>query len=461
MSLIVGLISGGLLLGSALLQIRDVDLYWHLRAGQELRDGVPVDAIGSAWSYARDSIPWVTTQWLAEVTLHAVHASMGWAGLVAYRTITAAVAVALLAYSTLRGRPVILAGFPYLIAALATVAVSQERSNQASLIGAAGLGGVLISGLSQGRLPRWWLLLPATWIWASFHGGWVLVPMTLLLIALGRALDHGIRDRVAVGAVGLGLATVVTGTLTPAGTASTFAIFRFSGATDAIQEWRPTEPMHGLGYLTAVMAVLLVISLARTMSPVSVVVVSSILLIYSWTAVRNVAPALLLLAPLVADRLVAAFREVGRSPEPRWSAPSGMIAAGVLVTVGLAMLPGRELLPTDDYPVGLAARIAELPGAQRVLNEYNVAGMVLFFAGRDDQVGIDGRTDRYGSDYIDSYLDLTSLKGDWRPLLAELAPTSALLEADGPLAHVLVAERGWVVVAEEGDWVLLSGAEAK
>jgi hypothetical protein len=446
---------GLLLYGATLMKLRDVDLYWHLRAGLELLNKVPPRQVGADWSYAADPKPWVTTQWLAEVTLRLLFAAGSWPALVAYREITASICVAILAFGTLRGRPTSLAAFPFLIAATAAIATSQERSNQATLLGAALLGPVLARGLKQGQLTRWWLLLPGTWIWANFHGGWILVPMTFAVVALSRALDHGMRDQVALKALGLGTAATLVGTLTPAGAASTLAIFRFSAATDAIEEWQPTAPLDGLGYLTAMMAIIIIISLSRSSTPRSVVLASVVFLLFSWTAVRNVAPALLLLAPLVADRLSLAFPRVGREPEPRWSAPAGVILAATCLVAGLGMLPGRDLLPRQEYPVRLAGSIKELPGAQRVLNDYNASGLVLFLAGTDDQVGIDGRTDRYGSQYIEDYIGLKSLHGDWESMLEDLDPTCALIEEDTALAHVLVEERGWTNVGRESGYVLL------
>ena len=101
-----------------------------------------------------------------------------------------------------------------------------------------------------------------------------------------------------------------------------------------------------------------------------------------------------------------------------------------------------------------------MPGPQRVLNDYNVAGFVLYFAKPADQVAIDGRTDRYGAEYIKSYVGLKDLTGGWESLLAELDPTVALLEKDSALAHVLVSEKSWAQIGQDGDWVLLSAPSA-
>jgi hypothetical protein len=133
--------------------------------------------------------------------------------------------------------------------------------------------------------------------------------------------------------------------------------------------------------------------------------------------------------------------------------------AGLFLLGGLATLPGRDLLPRAEFPLQLAREVGDLPGAQRVLNDYNVAGLVLYFAGRDDRVAIDGRTDRYGAEYIDDYIGMKSLQGEWEAMLRDLGPTSALLEGDSALAHVLVAERGWTTIGREGNWVLLAPPE--
>ena len=177
-------------------------------------------------------------------------------------------------------------------------------------------------------------------------------------------------------------------------------------------------------------------------------------LVFSWTAWRNVAPGLALASPLVAHRLEMAFPRVPRS-EPKWSVPVGICIAVALTLISLIGLAGREHLPRNSEPIDLAMRIAELPAGQRVLNDYNASGMALYFGGAGTKVGIDGRADRYGSDYIQAYVDMKNLRGDWQQLLQELDPTSALIEEDTALAHVLQEERDWRVIGRQNGWVLM------
>ena len=454
-ALVLGLVSGIAVYLTSVTSLRDIDLYWHLLAGWELLSGASASSIGTDWSFAPDPLPWTSTQSAAEVLLAAIHDASGWAGVAAYRVVTAALALAALAWSTLRNRPKALAGFPYLLALVMVAFVSQDRPQQFTLMGACLLGGVLVTGLVDRELPKWWLILPATAVWSNLHGGWVLVPFVLSLVSLGILVDTGIRTRQAwTGFLLSGLA-FGAGYLTPAGTVGLTAALRLSKATGVIAEWEAIQPAYGFGWLTvAMLGVILIGWVASESLPRSEAVVVLLLLAFTWLAWRNLAPGLALLAPLAAHRLSRGFPAVGR-PEPGWSAPLGIIAALVLTVAGLVNVSTKTNLPTDTEPIGLARAIATLPPGQRVLNDYNTSGIVLYFGGNGTRVAVDGRFDRYGAEYIEDYMSMMWLKGEWARLLDSLAPTSALLKADSALAYVLSEVRGWTVVQEENDYVLL------
>ena len=127
---------------------------------------------GLDWTFAPVPRDWASTQWLSELLLYWVHVAGGWAALAWFRVLTTAIAIATTAWTTLRGRPLVLAGFPFVVSVVAIAFVSQERPQQATLIGAAILGGVLLDGVdrvsapslvptpaSDGRVgePPWWL----------------------------------------------------------------------------------------------------------------------------------------------------------------------------------------------------------------------------------------------------------------------------------------------------------------
>ncbi len=452
---VLGLLVGLMIFATSTTALRDIDLFWHLLAGKELAAGVPPSALGQDWNLTSASQPWTTTQWLSEWLLFQLHSVGGWYALAALRVVTAATAIGILAQTTLRGRNAALAGLPFIVAAIAIALASQERPQQATLIGAAVLGGTLVRGLSAGRLPRWFFLVPATTLWANLHGGWVLAPAMLALVAVGRMLDHGPRDRIAHRGFALAALAGCAGLLSPAGPYGLTAVFSFSRSASLIREWQAVQPTHGLGVLTLLMLAMIAIGWSRSNDvPRSEVLTAFACLVFSWLAWRNIAPGLALLAPLVAQRLELAFPTV-RWTEPRWSRPVGMGLAVALTGIGLLGMVGRTHLPIDTQPIKLAALISDMPTGQRVLNHYNVAGDVLYFGGAGTRVGIDGRSDMYGADYIRAYLDLQDLSGDWKTLLAELDPTVALIKDDTALVHVLTEERGWEVLGRDNEWILL------
>ena len=455
-SLVVGIACGLLILRVGWGPLRDGDLYWHILAGQELAEGTPADSLGLDWTYAAGDLPWTSTQWLSELLFYWLHSAGSWSSLAAFRVVTAAIAIAVLAFTTLKGRPVSLAGFPFLLAAGAVALISQERPQQFTLIGAACLSGVLVRGLGPGLLPRWWIVLPATAIWANLHGGWILVPAILGMTTIGRLLDHGWRDTCGRSAALMSVAALGLGVLTPARVDGITATLRFSRATSNLVEWGSTVPMSAAGFVTVLMLMLIAVAWSRPGKvPRSEVFSVLILLMFAWTAWRNMTPGVVLLAPLIAESLTRAFPQLAHRQEPVWSKRAGVAAAGIMTLAALGSIPGRAHLPTEQNPVELARRIAELEPGQHVLNDYNVAGLVLYFGGEGTRVAIDGRADRYGAEYINSHILLNDLKGNWEQRLKELAPTSALIKTDTALAFYLVTEKGWEVVDVDGEYSLM------
>jgi hypothetical protein len=461
-SAVLGVIAGLAIVGNAMTELRDIDLYWHVLAGRELLDGLSPSQLGQAWSFAPDPLPWTSTQWLAEILFAVLYNAAGWAGLAAFRVATAAIAITVLARVTLHRRPAALAGFPFLIAMVLIAFVSQERPQQFTFIGAAALGGVLVAGLVEQRLPRWWILAPPTALWANLHGGWVLVPVVMGLVALGALVDRGPRDPMLRRALGLAALATLAGCMTPSGLQGLLAPLRFSSAAELVNEWEAVRPTTALGWVSILMLVLFLVGWsASRMIPRSELVAVVALLVFTWLAWRNLTPGMALLAPLAAHRLVEGFPGVGR-PEPRWSVPVGIASAGALTVLALGLVTVKDHLPRTEQPFGLIERIGGLPAGQRVLNDYNVAGAVLFFGGDGVQVAIDGRTDRYGADYIEAYTSMLALRGEWSALLEELDPNAALVKGEAAIAHVLTSERGWQQLGEEenGFVLLVPGAGA-
>ncbi len=451
----------------ALRPILDIDLYWHLVVGDELRSGVPISQAGQGWSFAPVPDTWVSSQWLAEMTLSWLNTLGGFPALVLYRVLTALAALAVTAWVTLRGRPLRAAVIPFALAATALGSTSQERSQQLTYLLAPLVGWWAERLLREGRLPRWWIVLPLTVLWANYHGGWVLLPAVLCLTAVARWVTRGVRDRPAWSAVLLSAATFLAAMVSPLGPANSLTALAFSrAASSQIAEWGRVALWSDQGWQLGVILLLAVLAwcFGRTRirkSDAGEVVLVLGMVTFGFLAYRNITPTVLVLAPLLAGVLARALpapAHQGRAMLGRtaWA----MAFAGVVAGVVLCFVPVRDLHP--KVPVELYARIGAHPGTMRVLDTYNVAGPLLWYAGGPGQVqlAIDGRTDRYGAPYIDRYLDtLLAARPGWAAMLAELRPDVAVLYSGEALTGALAAKR-WRTVAQERGVVLMVPPDA-
>jgi len=177
-------------------------------------------------------------------------------------------------------------------------------------------------------------------------------------------------------------------------------------------------------------------------------------LAFGLLAYRNAIVALLLIAPVVADRLAATYPDPVRERSSRER--RGLAIAATVILLATVVLPIIRVAVTptipSNVPSRLLATLRTLDPPPRVLNDYNVAGPILAFGGRS-QVAIDGRAD-LSSPLLPKYLELIGAQGDFDPLLDKLRPTAALVARKSGIVRVL-RERGWTEADRQQGYVLL------
>lgn len=447
--------------------IRDIDSYWHLLVGREILAGVPVAEAGRGWSMAPVADTWVSAQWLAEVVLAKLESIGGLQALLVYRVVTLTAGLAVLACVTLVRRPVRPGVLAFTLGALMLSITSQERSQNLTFLLAPLVGWWAERLWRQGRLPRWWIVLPLVVVWSNWHGGWVILPIALVVAALARMLDHGVRDRTSWYAVLLAAGTFAAACVSPSGIANALAVVRFSSSTAQILEWQPVTfwDWSAIAFVPLLLAIVVAWARGRVRPSRGELFLVLVLVAFATLAWRNLAPATLMLAPITVGIVARAMGEADPAPAlPRPRLWRTAWASGVVgLALGLFLAMTQTPVVDPDIPGGLLARLKATTAPQRVIDTYNVSGPLLFFAGPPPHVvvGIDGRADRYGGDYLRRYQGgLLGARPGWQDLLGELAPTSALLLKDEALAGVLVDQKGWVEVAREGDYVLLRAPDA-
>jgi hypothetical protein len=442
--------------------IRDIDAYWHVLLGREILDGVSPALAGRGWSFAPVTDDWVSTQWMGETVSAWLDERFGLRALLLLRAASTLMVLGTLYLVTVRRRPVRAGAWLFVAGALAAGFYSQERPQQVTLILVPVVGWWIDRAWRKAQLPRWWYVMPLVAVWSNFHGGWVLLPLGLGLAALARVLDHGWRDETARGALLLALLAGLSSAVSPLGLGNTFSALRFSSATARIQEWSPLELWDWTSIPLVLVMGIAVVSWARgavrpTKGELALVLP---LLLFATAAWRNMTPIVLLLAPILTGSLARALGLA--DPPPPTERLSGARATASLAALGIcaafaAALIQAPVIPAD-VPSTLITRIRDADAPQRILNAYNISGPLLYGAGPPPHitVGIDGRADRYGAEYIDRYEDaMMNGRPGWSDLVDQLAPTAALLKTDRALPELLIGSKRWVEVAREGEWVLL------
>lgn len=442
--------------------IRDVDSYWHVRIGDELRSGAPIVGLGESWAWYDPPEPWTTSQWLSEWTMSWLVDALGWDGLVYAKFLVTTLLVVLLGALALVSRDGWSSTFVFAVAALHLATVVQVRPVLVSYVGTLAIGAIAARVLRYG-LPPPWYVVPGVAIWANFHGQWIVAPLALgLAVALqyvrGPRPDRAYTRRSA----GVLLATLVAGCLNPLGWRSLLLPLQFTSATDHLIEWQPTQPWSW-GFLP--MATLVALLAARWLwggvhASLEEVLYAAVWVTFAMVATRNVTTALLILTALALlprhRQAATEFERDGADPPSRSRRGTliGLSAAFTLAVSASALSSVDALAQTQ--PLRIATQLRANEGELTVLNDYNVAGVLVALGPPQLQVGIDGRAERYGAEYISRYLDALALRGDtWSTLLREMEPDVAVLEVDSPMRHILEEDREWIASLVDGDYVLL------
>jgi hypothetical protein len=286
---------------------------------------------------------------------------------------------------------------------------------------------------------------------------WVLVPVVMGVLVVGLAVDRPVdwRRRAQRAAV-VGAGSVLLAAMTPAGPRLAYWSLVVRDTARDISEWQPTTlaDKYGLVYLAVFLLWVMAVSRsARRVPPAEVLWMCSMLLL-GLQAGRNIAPTVILMAPVAASALTQTCGvHLARLPRLRVHAavPLALIVTAASLATVVHVQRGTVV---DGLPYRIVADLESRPGTVRVLNDYDVGGFLTGVGAPKISVAIDGRTDNYDPDFVHRYLRAVSLLVDWRDVVAELDPDAAVTDMAGPLNEEL-QNAGWTVVVEDGDYVLL------
>jgi hypothetical protein len=140
----------------------------------------------------------------------------------------------------------------------------------------------------------------------------------------------------------------------------------------------------------------------------------------------------------------------------RWHAVSALGVA-MLAALLFAPHPPKKFRPEFDpasYPASAVARISRdvlAKGASAHIFTYDQWGDYLIYRLYPrTRVFIDGRSDFYGSDFEQKYVDALNVKYGWEDTLARFGVDTILLPPSTPLTGALKISKSWRLIYDDG-----------
>lgn len=458
----------------------DGDVWWHIRAGEEiLRTGrVPnVDT----WSIVGAGRPWVSQDWMANVLLAAGNSLGPW-GETALSLLFGAIAVAsfwvLWRAIALRTPQIGWASrIVWLSIGLALAGpVMGVRVQVLDLLMATIVIWICWRYMVDPR-RRWLVGLPLVAVlWANLHAGWVLLFLIGGAVLVGEAADRLLRRQPGgASPLGwgqlrdLGLAIVAAGValvINPNGIGLYGYPLTTLGITSLsryVMEWFPASLGDLFGQMLAAFVVVgvlptLIFGRHRLRTADALVMVG--LCLMAWRAIRFLlivgpiggAIVAVVLAPIISQTAV------GRRLDPvlaRLAAPAirgrgrlHLVLAGLLVALGVSISVLRVSPPAQAaeiarvLPSHAAAWLELHPQGTRLFNRYEWGG----YLGEHQPsqlIFMDGRADVYGDALLRMYVSIIGVDGDPQVTLDRYRIDHAVFLPDTPLAAWFDASPNW------------------
>ena len=458
-----------LLSQGSLTLFRDSDTGWHVRNGETIlsRHALPRT---DPFSYTREGRPWFAWEWLSDAVLGSAYRLAGLPGV----AVLSALAIALMAWGvahfalSLGGNLFFTAGA--IVVLLGTTSIHWlARPHIFSWILALLFLGVAEHERHRLGRPGWpsraLCALPFVAIlWANLHGSFLLGPAILFLYAAGEWLDRRSGIRFATASLASLLATFIN----PYGWQlhdHVFSYLQNDYLMDHIAEFRSFS-FHSPGsmyvelFLLVAVAGTLALLRQRAFGPA---ILGLGMLHISLYSARHLPIAAVLLLPLC---VAALTREAKGFPglrpmldySERLLAIDRRIMGIVPALLALAIAIGgvmalarseRVGFNPEVFPVRASGFLEHAKG--RIFTKDQWGGYLIYrFAGHA-KVFIDGRSDFYGQDLLESYAQINEAKPGWDTALKQYDVRFVLVPPDTALASALQLSPNWKRVYS--DWV--------
>ncbi len=440
----------------------DTDTWWHLRSADFILSTHTIPPV-DPFSLTRGGQPWIDQSWLAQIVMLGFYRLLGGnIGLALYTAILATAGMACV-FAASEGNVYLRAFVAVLAATTAAVFWSARPQMMSFFLSALVL--YILFLYKWRKIDRLWLLPPLFILWVNLHSGFaigfIFMGGTIAGEVIGRVLkpvDPNVltwpmlRKLILIAVICAAVLVINPYTVQmwtyPFKTAGIGALEQF------IQEWASPD-FHGREtwpFLALLFGTFAAAGFSRRGWDWSdlILVCGTAFMALIWQ--RNFAVFAVAAAPVLARHLNTILENAGlhiaKSPPPRgmaivlnWTLLA-LVIVGVLFKCLIALnTPTVTQAQADSLPVKAAAYLNAHQPPGNLFNTYNWGGYLLF-AAPSYPVFVDGRTDLYGSDLLNTWR--SAILGDgWHDLFTKWGIKLVVIEHDSPLAAILRREPGW------------------
>jgi len=440
----------------------DPDLWWHLKAGQQIIDTRSIPHTDD-YSFTKQGSEWVAHEWLSEVIMQAIYRVSDLTGLVTIFSLIIVIAL-WLTYRRCDGKPYV-AGAVIVLAAAASSPLFGVRPQMLTLL----LASIYIFILEQSHTRRLWWLVPLMLLWVNLHAGFAL-GLALVGLYIIRAVLDGEWNQIRPLLIVLVLSTAMV-PLNPNG----FRMFSYPYETltspsmaALIQEWASPD-FHKTTYLP--LAILLLstfaaMALSPTRARPGEIFLVLITALGALRSVRHIPIFSLFAAPVLAKHFWAIVEDRGwdkslTGPETR---PTGI---KLLTNIGLLLAPfALTVTRVWDFashprnyealrnPVAAVEflKSQHLPGP--IYNRYGWGGYLIYQLYPEYRVYIDGRADVYGDAFFTETMQVYDGLENWKETFDQNGIQTVIIDTDVALATALRNDNEWSRVYEDEQAVI-------
>ena len=435
------------------------DIFWHLRAGQEILQSGHIPR-HNLFSSTFPDYPWLDGEWLFQVAVAWCYQSFGWLGIAVFKALAVCLIGATIFFATLASE-----GGPWTAAALAVGALAvmrlrlTERPHLLSYLFFSTMLWILTRRARGGRAAVW-ALPPLFALWGNLHPELLVGLLCLGAVVTGEALDRH-RAGAPLWARGdrLPAALLLSAAATLANPAG-WRVLQFPllhldlGSLMDVTEFRSSfsYPVP-LFWLTLGLVAIVLALRPRKVTLAEAIPISGLALL-AILYLRTIPYFALAAAPLLGRHLRPAGLAAGAGS--RRETP--VLIAGIVAMLLWSLTLGRPpfLRPghgVNDavFPVAAANLLAAEPVPPKLYNHYDPGGYLIFRLWPRLGVFQDSRSlQAYPRSFFEQ-VDLRRSATNWSSLFAAYGVSTALVRR-GDLERMGFGNRAWGLVFWDDDW---------